>query len=187
MVKIKDYNPKFYSNCKDFLLNNKKAIYKLLGKKFEKIYWVWEPEGGTWLKKFPVVVKAGDGYCALCSNRHSDFSIGWGFDFNGKINYPKEAGSQPVWKEYDTRAISRLKDKCIESVEIINFLPRFINEFPIYNKKEENIIRKLGFLHGVGLNINDKTMVVTNGLDDNNISFFDREFPSYYTRIIING
>jgi len=187
MFQIKDYRPKFYSNCKDFMQKNHKLIHQLIGQNFEGVYWVWDKTNEIWIKEFPVILKLSGGYCTLCAHKHSDFSMGFNnIDLNEKIKSAKYAGSELVWKEYNTRLINKSKNKDIQAVEIVNFLPRFINDFPLYNKKEENIIRKLGFLHGVGFNIDGKTMVISNGLDDNNIVFFDMDFPVYYTRIIIN-
>ena len=187
MFGIQNYRPRFFSNCKDFLSNNRYLIKQIIGQKIEKIYWVWSEENNDWAKDYPVVIKLSNGICTLCANNFSDFAIGWNnIDFSSKIKTDSFYGVC-AWKEYKTRQLELIKDKEIRSVEIINFLPRFIKDYPIYNKKDEKIIRLMGFLHGVGFIFDDVAMVIVNGLEDNNIVFFEQDYPVYYNRIIING
>lgn len=187
MFGIKGYNPRFYSNCKDFMFHNKNLIRELIGQKLIKIHWVCEVSTGEWFKDFPVVLELDGGYLSLCANKYSDFSMGMNnIDFGLPLDWYGVKDFDLQWKEYKTRKIENVKNQPIESIEIVNFLPRFISDYPLPDKKEAKIFKKLGFLHGVGFNFGSQTMVVINGLDDNNIVFFERDFPNYYTRIIIN-
>lgn len=169
------------------MFRNNFLIHKIIGQKLEKIYWVWDKNGDEWVKDCPVVLKVSEGYVTLCSNKHSDFSIGWN-DINLNDN-PKVYGEKNIsleWREFNSRRVDRVCNQRIKSIEVINFLPTYIDDYPLIDTNEAKIIKKLGFLHGVGFNFYGTSLSVLNGLYDNNIVFFEDEFPSYYTRIIIN-
>lgn len=188
IFKIKNYNPKFYSNCKDFLRHNKNIINSIIGQEIEEIIWVWDENRENWNKEFPVSIKLTDGFINLCSFNYGDFSIGVNnIDFNSKPLFHKQTNLGFSWRTYKSSVTDNLLHKKITSVEIVNFLPRFINDLEIYDKHEEKIIKRMGFLHGFGFNIDNQTLVIANGLDNNNIVVFEKDFPNYYTRIIISS
>jgi hypothetical protein len=169
------------------MFKNNFLIHKIIGQKLEKIFWVWDNNEDEWVKDCPVVLKLSDGVVTLCSNKHSDFSMGWNnIDLKDK---PVPYGCKNTsleWREFHSRGFDRVSNRRVESVEVINFLPTYIEDFPVFDLAEARIIKKLGFLHGVGFSFYGTSISVLNGLYDNNIVFFEDEFPSYYTRIIIN-
>lgn len=188
IFKIKNYNPKFYSNCKDFLRHNKNIINSIIDQEIEEIIWVWDENRENWNKEFPVSIKLTNGYINLCSFNYGDFSIGVNnIDFKVKPLFHKQTNLGFSWRTYKSEDTDNLLHKKITSVEIVNFLPRFINDLEIYDKHEEKIIKRMGFLHGFGFNIDNQTLVIANGLDNNNIVVFEKDFPNYYTRIIISS
>ncbi|MGG0179151.1 hypothetical protein [Gottfriedia acidiceleris] len=149
MLGIKNYNPKFYTELTHIIIDYKKKLDKIKGKKIEGIWIAWNQEDDEWFNDLPVVIKFEDCQLELCANKTDEFAVSFDeINMSDEIEY---FGTDIVLK-WENNKLSEFKkciNKRIDSIEIIEWR---------------------NCLFGIGLSLEEGYLTVFNGLDENKIS-----------------
>lgn len=171
MLGIESYNPHFYSNTSDIIVELGQELKKLIGKKILEVWTVYDINDNEWFADCPVVLNIEGIQLELCTTKLDELSITFNtIDMSEELNWYDIDDFKLEWRKECTPDLLLIKNKKVKNIELIEYNFRTEAIFSKDNPKSVGEQSTCWILNGLGFELEDGYFSVYNGLDENAIS-----------------
>ncbi len=167
MLGMDSYNPHFYSESSNIIIELGQELKKLIGKEIFDIWVVYDSNNNEWFKDCPIVLNVEGIKVELCAFKFNEFAITFNtIDMSEKLNWYDIDDFDLEWRKEPIDDLLLVKDKKICNIELIEY--NFQTEIT-YSKDYPNEVGKkhsAWILNGIGFELTDGYFSVFNGLDE---------------------
>ena len=184
MLGITSYKPKFHNNGDSFKNEFEKTLAKLIGKKIERYWLMWDLNQNEWLADGPVVIEINGQRFEFTAYQLDDFSLTINsFELSEKLDWYGSGDEMPLtWKENPKIELNKNLNKVVFEVNILTY------DFYQNNNESEYLLIGIEFvLEKESESDNENFFSIYNGLDQNELNNKELRIENQIKRIKITG
>ena len=190
MLGIPTYKPKFHTKAESFKDEFDKTLSKLIGKRIDRFWIMWETNENEWQSDGPVILEIDGNRFEFTAYQLDEFSMTINsFELNEKLDWYGMGNEMPlIWKENGITELTKNLNKSIIGINILTY--NFVSEFVESGNKHEtgDMLTGIEFiLEKESESDKENFFTIFNNLDQNGIEKTEINHENQIKRIKITG
>ena len=190
MLGIPTYKPKFHAKAESFKDEFDKTLSKLIGKRIDRFWIMWETNENEWQSDGPVILEIDGNRFEFTAYLLDEFSMTINsFELNEKLDWYGMGNEMPlIWKENGITELTKNLNKSIIGINILTY--NFVSEFVESGNKHEtgDMLTGIEFiLEKESESDKENFFTIFNNLDQNGIEKTEINHENQIKRIKITG
>lgn len=190
MLGIPSYKPKFHTTAESFIDEHKNVLLKLIGKKINRFWVMWETKDDIWMTDAPIVVDIENKRYEFTAYQLDEFSLTINsFELNEGLDWYGMGNEMPLeWRENGKPELIKNLNKPILDIRLLTF--NFISEYVESGETHEtgNMLTGIEFVFEKDNELDTENYFsIYNALDQNGIEKIEIKQDDQIKRISITG